>query len=81
MKIFIAPLCSFLIQCPTPRYDAILKKVQDDRKAQVTSDLYLQGDSPPRTDLGLLYTIFISSSNFFSIMIFSGSSLDWAMGS
>ena len=62
-------------------YDAILKKVQDDKKAQVILDLYLRGDSPPRTYFGPLYTIFISSAGFFSIMIFSGPSLDWAMGS
>ena len=81
MKIFVAPLCSFLIQCLTLRYDTILKKVQDNMKAQVSSDLYLRGDYPPRTYFGPLYMIFISSSDFLPIMIFSGPSSDWAMGS
>ena len=39
--IFVASLCSSLIQCLTPCYDAILKNVQDDKKALITSDLYL----------------------------------------
>ena len=80
MKISVALLCSFLIQCPTFRYDAVLKKTQDDKKAQVTSDLYLRGNSPSWTYSGPLYTIFISSFDFFPIMIFSGLSSDWAIG-
>ena len=44
---------SSLIQCPTLRYDATLKNVQDDRKDLITSDLYLRGDISPRTYLGL----------------------------
>ena len=35
---------SSLIQYLTPRYDAILKNVQDDRKVLITLDLNLRGD-------------------------------------
>ena len=55
--IVIEDICylppSSLIQCPTPRYDATLKNVQDDRKDLITSDLYLRGDISPQTYLGL----------------------------
>ena len=81
MKIFVASLCSSLIQCLTPRYDVILKNVRDDKKALITSDLHLRGDFPPQTYFGLTYTIFISSSDFLPIMIFIWPSSDWAIGS
>ena len=81
MKIFVASLYSSLIQCPTPCYDAILKNVQDDKKALITSDLYLRGDFSPRTYFGLSYTIFIFSSDFLPIMIFIWTFSDWAIGS
>ena len=50
---------SSLIQCPTLRYDAILKNIQDD-KVLITSDLHLQGDFSPRMYFGLSYITFIS---------------------
>ena len=40
MKIFVASLCSSLIQCPTPRYDATLKNVQDYKTVLITSDVF-----------------------------------------
>ena len=81
LKIFVTSLCSSLIQYPTPRYDAILKNVQDDKKALITSDLHLRGDFPHQTYFGLSYTIFISSSDFLPIIIFIWPSSDWAIGS
>ena len=77
----VASLYSSLIQCPSPRYDATLKNVQDDKKVLITLDLHLRGDFSPRTYFGLSYTIFISSSDFLPIMTFIWSSLDWAIGS
>ena len=81
LKIFVASLCSSFIQYPTPRYDTILKNVQDDKKALITSNLHLRGDFPPRTYFGLSYTIIISYSDFLPIMIFIWPSSDWAIGS
>ena len=51
---------SSLIQCPTPRYDATLKNVQNDRKVLITLDLNLRGDFSPWTYFGLSYITFIS---------------------
>ena len=61
MKIFVASLCSSLIQCLTLRYDVILKNVRDDKKVLITSDLHLRCDFSSQTYFGLSYTIFISS--------------------
>ena len=59
---------SSLIQCPTPRYDVILKNVQDDRKVLITSDLNLRGDFSPWTYFGLSYITFISSFHVIPII-------------
>ena len=68
--IFVASLCSSLIQCPTPRRDATLKNVQGDKTVLITSDLRLRDDFSPRMYFGLSHTIFISSSYTFSIITF-----------
>ena len=58
---------SSLIQCPIPRYDAILKNVQDD-KVLIISDLHLRGDFSPWTYFGLSYITFIPSFHILPII-------------
>ena len=68
--IFVASLCSSLIQCLTPRRDATLKNVQDDKTILITLGLCLRDDFSAQTYFGLSYTIFISSSYTLPIMTF-----------
>ena len=72
LKIFVASLCSSLIQCPTPHCDTTLKNVEDDKTIIITSGLHLRDDFSfsPRTYFRLSYTIFISSSYTLPIMTF-----------
>ena len=62
LKIFVASLYSFFIQCPISHCDATLKNVQDDKAFLLTSDLCFRDDSSPWTYSGLSYTILISST-------------------
>ena len=63
LKIFVASLYSFFIQCLTSNRDATLKYVQDDKIFLLTSDLCFRDDSSPQTYSGLSYTILISSTH------------------
>ena len=47
LKIFVAFLYSFFIQCLTSNCDATLKYVQDDKTFLLTSDLCFRDDSSP----------------------------------
>ena len=68
LKIFVASLCSSLIQCPTLSCDATLKNIRDDKTFLLTLDLHFRDDFSPRTYFGLSHTIFISSSYTISII-------------
>ena len=68
MKIFVATLCSFLIQCLNLSYDATLKDAWDDKTFLLTSDPRFRDEFSPRTYFGLSHIIFISSSYTVSII-------------
>ena len=72
LKIFVASIYPSFIQRPFRNRDATLENVQDDKALLLTSDLYFQDDSHPRTCSGLSYTILISSTHTLPIITLFG---------